>query len=69
MVIFCSYGVFKDFLEEIETNGGGMDNFTQAYNYYGMHVLPNNAIVCREWAPGAKGLFLTGQFSKISIRI
>ncbi|XP_066247178.1 1,4-alpha-glucan-branching enzyme [Euwallacea similis] len=57
------YGVFKDYLEIIDTNGGGLDSFTQAYKYYGMHVQPDNSIICREWAPKAQALFLTGQFN------
>lgn len=57
------YGVFKDCLETIETDGGGLDAFTQAYHYYGMHVQPDNSVICREWAPGAKALFLAGDFN------
>lgn len=54
-------------MESIEVNGNGLDNFTKAYEYYGIHVQPDNSIVCREWAPGAQQLFLTGQFSKYSL--
>jgi 1,4-alpha-glucan branching enzyme len=57
------YGCFKDLLDSIEENGGGLDNFTQGYKYYGIHVQPDNSIVCREWAPGAVQLFLTGEFN------
>jgi 1,4-alpha-glucan branching enzyme len=57
------YGCFKDLLDSIEENGGGLDNFTQGYKYYGIHVQPDNSIVCREWAPGAVKLFLTGEFN------
>ncbi|ENN80342.1 hypothetical protein D910_12033 [Dendroctonus ponderosae] len=57
------YGVFKDHLDKISTNADGFDNFTEAYKYYGMHVQPDNSIICREWAPSALGLFLTGDFN------
>lgn len=55
--------MFKDYLEAIDTNGGGLNEFTQAYKYYGMHVQPDNSIICREWAPRAQALFLAGDFS------
>ncbi|KAL1493449.1 hypothetical protein ABEB36_011499 [Hypothenemus hampei] len=57
------YAVFKDCLDNIDANGGGLDNYTRAYEYYGMHIQPDNSIVCREWAPNAKGFFLTGKFN------
>nr|XP_023024879.1 1,4-alpha-glucan-branching enzyme [Leptinotarsa decemlineata] len=57
------YACFKDFLESIEENGGGLENFTKAYTYYGLNVQPDNSIICREWAPGAKQIFLTGEFN------
>nr|CAI5837927.1 unnamed protein product [Callosobruchus analis] len=57
------YAVFKDFLETIDQNGGGLDKFTQGYKYFGINVQQDNTIICREWAPGAKQLFLTGEFN------
>ncbi|KAJ8912435.1 hypothetical protein NQ315_006102 [Exocentrus adspersus] len=57
------YGCFRDLQDAIEENGGGFDNFTKAYTYYGIHVQQDNSIVCREWAPGARQLFLTGDFN------
>lgn len=62
----CSfrYACFKDIEDSIEENGGGLDNFTKAYKYYGINIQPDNTIICREWAPGAKQLFLAGDFSK-----
>ncbi|CAG9820624.1 unnamed protein product [Phaedon cochleariae] len=56
------YACFKDLSESIEENGNGIDEFTKAYNYYGVNVQPDNSIVCREWAPGAQQLFLAGDF-------
>lgn len=57
------YGCLRDLQDSIEENGGGLDNFTKAYNYYGINVQQDNSIVCREWAPGARQLFLTGDFN------
>ncbi|RZC33275.1 1,4-alpha-glucan-branching enzyme [Asbolus verrucosus] len=57
------YGCFKDLIESIEENGGGLDNFTQGYKYFGLNVQPDNTIICREWAPGANQLYLTGEFN------
>ncbi|XP_023311807.1 1,4-alpha-glucan-branching enzyme [Anoplophora glabripennis] len=57
------YACLRDLQDSIEENGGGLDNFTKAYNYYGINVQTDNSIVCREWAPGAKQLFLAGEFN------
>lgn len=42
---------------------GGLEEFTQGYKYYGLHFNPDNSVVAREWAPGAKQLYLTGDFN------
>ncbi|CAG9759288.1 unnamed protein product [Ceutorhynchus assimilis] len=57
------YGVYLDYLEAIKDIGGGIDHFTQGYKTHGLIVNPDNSITCLEWAPGAKGLFLTGAFN------
>lgn len=44
-----------------------MEAFSQGYKYYGIHFLPDNSIVAREWAPGAKDVYLTGDFSMKSV--
>lgn len=54
----------QQWLQTFEESEGGLDNFTQGYNYYGVHVLSDNSVVAREWAPGAEGLYLTGDFSE-----
>lgn len=50
-------------MEKIEEHGGGVYEFTQGYKYFGVNVQSDNTVVCREWAPGAQALFLTGEFS------
>lgn len=57
------YACLLDIQEKIQTNGGGFDHFTKGYEYYGMHVQPDNSVICREWAPGARQLFLAGDFN------
>lgn len=55
-------------VEKIEESGDGLTTFTQGYKYFGVNVQPDNSVVCREWAPGAKQLFLTGEFSKSNLQ-
>ena len=55
---------FKDKLNYIETLSGSIINFSQAYEYMGIHYLPSeNCWLYREWAPSAHALFLTGDFN------
>uniref|UniRef100_A0A1Y1MH90 Uncharacterized protein n=1 Tax=Photinus pyralis TaxID=7054 RepID=A0A1Y1MH90_PHOPY len=58
------YACFKDAIDKINESGGGIGEFTQAYKSFGVNVQPDNSVVCREWAPGARQLFLAGEFSK-----
>jgi 1,4-alpha-glucan branching enzyme len=57
------HGLMETWLKKIEDSEGGLTNFTEGYKYYGMNVQSDNSIVCREWAPGAVGLYLTGDFN------
>lgn len=41
-----------------------MDSFTTGYKKFGIHVNNDGSVHCLEWAPGAKQLYLTGDFSK-----
>lgn len=45
---------------------GGYEKFTKGYDEFGVHVNSDGSIVCKEWAPGAEALYLSGAFSKIS---
>lgn len=62
----CRHGLIQDWIKRIDSHDGGLEAFSQAYNYYGIHVQSDNSVVAREWAPGAKQLYLTGDFSKSS---
>ena len=59
------YGCFKSYLNNIETSLGGLEKFTQSYKTFGGHVDENNNVHWLEWAPGAKSMFLRGDFSKL----
>ncbi|CAG2054504.1 unnamed protein product [Timema podura] len=60
--ILIRYACFKDYAEKVGEHDGGLDNFTQAYKYYGIHINLDNSVTCREWAPGAHQLYLMGDF-------
>ncbi|KAF2884837.1 hypothetical protein ILUMI_21314 [Ignelater luminosus] len=57
------YACFKDAIEKIEENGGGISAFTQGYKDFGLNIQPDNTVICREWAPAAQQLFLAGEFN------
>ena len=44
------------------SNGGTLNDFANAYNYYGIHHV-DGGWVYREWAPNAYQLYLTGDFN------
>ena len=54
---------FKNLLHQIESNEKSLDNFANSYQTMGLHVLPNGDIKYREYAPGAKGIALFGEFN------
>lgn len=49
---------FKNQLKQIETNEVSLENFANSYQQMGLHLLPNNDIKYREYAPGARGIAL-----------
>lgn len=53
----------KNWIARFEQMEGGLEEFTQGYKYYGLHIGADNSVVAREWAPGAKQLYLTGDFN------
>ncbi len=62
--IFDRYARYKSRLETIEKKAGSITKFADAYNYFGIHFLPEqNGWIYREWAPNAKDLFLFGDFN------
>lgn len=51
-------------LKLFEKAEGGIENVSLGYKYFGVHVQPDNGIEWLEWAPGARGVYLRGEFSK-----
>ena len=64
----CRYGCFTEFLEKIEKNEkGGLESYSTSYREFGIHGLPDGSVTCKEWCPGAKELFLWGDFSMFAL--
>lgn len=61
------YGCFKSYLDRIDQYENGLLEFTQSYRNYGVQVDEKNNISVLEWAPGAKNMYLRGDFSKIKL--
>lgn len=57
------YACFKDYVEKVSDVEGGMDKFTQGYKSFGIHINPDGSVRCKEWAPGALQVYLTGDFN------
>ncbi|KAJ9581593.1 hypothetical protein L9F63_023227 [Diploptera punctata] len=57
------YACFRDYVDKVKEYEGGMDNFTQGYKYFGIHINSDNSVTAREWAPGAAQVYLTGDFN------
>lgn len=55
--------IFEKLKITLNFQSEGLDRFTSSYNEYGIHVQEDNSIYCLEWAPGADGLSLVGDFS------
>ena len=55
-------------MKNLIENKGGMDRFTKGYQDYGVVVMPDGGVRCREWAPNARALYLQGEFSKLTQR-
>jgi len=59
-----SYHVFQKILKQLETEEQGIDVFTSAYKHFGIHVNhQTKGINIKEWAPGAKTMYIRGDFS------
>ena len=61
------YGEFDLLRKQIDEKEGGLAKFTLAFQSFGIHFNPDNSVSCKEWAPGAKQLYLYGDFSKFFI--
>uniref|UniRef100_A0A8C6D2E8 1,4-alpha-glucan-branching enzyme n=1 Tax=Moschus moschiferus TaxID=68415 RepID=A0A8C6D2E8_MOSMO len=57
------YNRFNQTLNDIGENEGGIDRFSRGYESFGVHRCADGGLYCKEWAPGAEGVFLTGDFN------
>ncbi|KAH0507526.1 1,4-alpha-glucan-branching enzyme [Microtus ochrogaster] len=57
------YKKFTQILSDIGENEGGIDKFSKGYETFGIHRSADGGIYCKEWAPGAEAVFLTGDFN------
>ncbi|XP_050439572.1 1,4-alpha-glucan-branching enzyme [Adelges cooleyi] len=56
------YGCFLDYLERVKSDCG-LETFTTSYKSFGIHFKDDGSVYCLEWAPGAKQLYLAGDFN------
>ena len=54
---------YKEVMEEIIKNEMTLENFSNSYEHMGINLLLNGDIKYREYAPGAKGVSLFGEFN------
>ncbi|GAB0177911.1 1,4-alpha-glucan-branching enzyme [Grus japonensis] len=57
------YSLFYNRLKNIEENEGGLDKFSKSYKTFGVNQFVDGGVYCKEWAPGAEAVFLTGDFN------
>ncbi|GFS24264.1 1,4-alpha-glucan-branching enzyme [Elysia marginata] len=61
------YTCLKELINKIDNDEGGLDQFTRGYEKFGVHRQPDNSIEVTEWAPGAAGIYLRGEFNNWQI--
>ncbi|CAF2849547.1 unnamed protein product [Rotaria sp. Silwood2] len=60
------YKVYRAILDQLNTEENGIDVFTSAYTHFGIHVdCRTNEIKIKEWAPGARALYIRGDFNNL----
>ncbi|BFZ04265.1 hypothetical protein BsWGS_07304 [Bradybaena similaris] len=57
------YSVFHGMLTKIDKLEGGLEQFSRGYETFGVHRHKDNSITVTEWAPGAAGIYLRGDFN------
>ncbi|KAK9402202.1 C4-alpha-glucan-branching enzyme [Crotalus adamanteus] len=57
------YDTFHRILKKSEENEGGLNKFTKSYQTFGINRFSDGGLYCKEWAPGAEAVFLTGDFN------
>lgn len=54
---------FTKWLDIFQGAEGGIDKIARSYNKYGLQKQPNGDITFLEWAPGALGISIFGDFN------
>lgn len=57
------YALFYKRLKSIDDNEGGLNKFSKSYKSFGVNQFVDGGVYCKEWAPGAEAVFLTGDFN------
>jgi len=57
------YGCFQQYLTQLENYENGLLKFTESYKTYGIQIDAKNNVTILEWAPGAKNMWLKGDFN------
>jgi 1,4-alpha-glucan branching enzyme len=60
--IEARYNKFKNFLEALADQNGGIINYANNHHFFGLHPY-SDGWVFREWAPNARKIYLVGDFS------
>lgn len=58
------YSTFHKLVKKIEDNEGSLEAFTRGYEKFGIHRKEDNSLCMTEWAPGAAGVYLRGEFNE-----
>ncbi|XP_060072353.1 1,4-alpha-glucan-branching enzyme-like [Ylistrum balloti] len=57
------YGCFQKIINDISQSEGSLEKFSLGYEIFGIHRTADNGINMTEWAPGAEGIYLRGDFN------
>jgi 1,4-alpha-glucan branching enzyme len=57
------YGKYQEIKNAISEAEGGLDKFSSSYKNFGLHPGKDGSITYTEWAPGAKEVFIFGEFN------
>lgn len=57
--------MYANWVNQINQNEGGFDQFSKGYDTFGLHAQKDNSISYKEWAPNAVEASLIGDFSKL----
>lgn len=61
------YSCLQALIKKIDCDEGGLEQFSRGYEKFGVHRKQDNSIEVTEWAPGASGIYLRGEFNNWQI--